>query len=311
MSETMIAGSRDSKLAMWQTRWVKERLSARFGDISIPVVAVKAKGDRMLDMPLAQFGDKGLFTRELDNALLSGEIDFAVHSLKDLPTEMPEGLIIAAVTTRWDCRDALIARDGLTLETLPPGAVVATGSLRRQSQLLAYRPDLRVADIRGNIHTRLKKFDDSDWHGMILAAAGLERMNLHERISQKISFDVMLPGIGQGSLAVVCRAGDEKNLERLKTVEDPEARDMARAERAFLNSLEGGCQVPIGARADIDGGRMRLRGFVGSVDGKNTIRVEISGPRAEAVQLGRKLASRAREEGAGEILAAIRGEAGK
>ena len=308
MYDTMIAGSRDSKLAMWQTRWVEEQLKKSIPAITVHIKSVKARGDKILDVPLAKIGDKGLFTRELDNALLAGEIDFAVHSLKDLPTEMPAGLTIAAVTKRWDCRDALISRQGLRLNDLPAGAVVATGSLRRQSQLLAWRPDLKVCDIRGNIQTRLRKFDESDWQAMILAVAGLERMGLGERITQKLDFDIMLPGVGQGSLAVVCRADDKRLIDRLAVVEDRESRLMARAERSFLNALEGGCQVPIGAKADVNGRELRLRGFVGSVDGQTTLRVEIGGAADEARELGRNLAREALNKGAGDILDLIRGK---
>ncbi len=309
MHDTMIAGSRDSKLAMWQTRWVESELRKALPAMTIDIKSVKARGDKILDVPLAQIGDKGLFTKELDNALLAGEIDFAVHSLKDLPTEMPAGLTIAAVTKRWDCRDALVSRDGLGLDDLPAGAVVATGSLRRQSQLLAWRPDLRVTDIRGNIQTRLRKFDESRWAAMILAVAGLERLGLNGRITEKLGFDVMLPGIGQGSLAVVCRADDARVIDRLAIVEDNESRFMARAERSFLNALEGGCQVPIGAKADVMGRELRLRGFVGSVDGRRTLRVEINGTVDRARELGRELAREALNRGAGEILARIRGKA--
>jgi len=307
MTEQFKIGSRDSQLALWQTNWVVDYLIQKNANINISVKTLKAQGDKILDISLAKIGDKGLFTKELDSGLINHEIDFAVHSLKDLPTELTEGLEIAAITKRWDCRDALISRGNKSLDELPKNATIATGSLRRQSQLLAYRPDFQVTDIRGNLQTRFKKFDASNWDAMILAVAGVERLGLDEHISQKLEYNIMLPGVGQGSLAIVCRMGDKRTLTLLNQLNDVEACYMASAERAFLHALNGGCQVPIGAKADIFDQRLILQGFVGSLDGKIVLRDKIEGKVTDANHIGVDLANIFLKAGAKSILEEIRG----
>ncbi len=307
MADRYIIGSRDSQLALWQTNWVVKNIKKESPGIDMDIVTLKAQGDNILDVPLAKIGDKGLFTKELDDGLLNNKIDFAVHSLKDLPTKLPAGLIIASITKRWDCRDALISRGNKTLDELPQNAIVATGSLRRQSQLLAYRPDLHIIDIRGNLQTRFRKFNNSNWDAMILAAAGIERLNLGKHISEKLDFDIMLPGVGQGSLAIVCRQNDQRTTSLLEHLNNIEAGQMALAERSFLNALDGGCQVPVGAKANIDGQRLVFHGFVGSPDGKTVLRDKIEGDVSDAARIGIELAERLMRAGANEILNMIRG----
>lgn len=314
MNSIIHIGTRGSQLALWQTNWVKERLQKQFPEFRFDSAIIKTTGDKILNVPLSNIGDKGLFTKELDNALIRGDVDFAVHSLKDLPTEIPSGLMIGAITQRWDVRDALVANNGATLDTLPEHAAIATGSLRRKAQLLAYRPDFRIVDIRGNLNTRFKKFDESDWDAMILAVAGIERLGWHQRISEKIATDIMLPAVGQGSFAVICREGDERILSLLQAVNDEPAALAATAERAMLKTLEGGCQIPIGALAEIKDSELQLRGCVCQLDGKVVVRerksIQLNGrnDRAAADQLGSDLAALLLQNGAGEILSLISAE---
>ncbi|RMI03667.1 MAG: hydroxymethylbilane synthase [Calditrichaeota bacterium] len=305
-------GSRGSQLALWQTEWVKERLAAAHPTVRFEVTVIKTTGDRILDRPLNKIGDKGLFTKEIDNALLRGDIDLAVHSLKDLPTTLPEGLTIAAITERWDVRDALISRAGATLKALPRGAVVATGSLRRKAQLLHHRPDLRIVDLRGNLNTRFRKFQESDWEGMILATAGVERLGWQDRIAERISTDIILPAVGQGSFAVVCREGDEQIQALVQPVHHRPSALAGYAERALLRTLEGGCHVPIGAHARVEGGQFVGTACIGSLDGRRLVRESLSREftpefdRSAAEGLGVELARRLLDAGGEEILAEIR-----
>jgi hydroxymethylbilane synthase len=306
-------GTRASKLALWQAHHVADRLRAAGHDVE--VVTFSTKGDRILDKPLAEIGDKGLFTQELDRALLDGGIHLAVHSLKDLPTTLPDGLTLAAVTEREEPWDAFVAHPDFAgaLVDLPAGATLATSSLRRQAQLKAWRPDLRIVPVRGNVPTRIAKLDasgplDGDgWHGAILAAAGLVRLGLDSRIRERIAPKIMVPAVSQGALGIVCAEADEETEEVLHTVlADVDTTAAVTAERALLRRLEGGCQVPVAAWARIENDGLYLDGAVASLDGSRLVRESIQGDTAEAEALGVELAEALLGAGAGEILAAIR-----
>lgn len=302
--------SRGSQLALWQAHAVERALLAADPAVEVRIDVVKTIGDKILDVPLAKIGDKGLFTKELDEALLSGAADLAVHSLKDVPTRLPHGLVIAAITVREDPRDVLILAPGVTgsLAALPAGARVGTSSLRRRAQLQARRPDLEVLDLRGNLNTRLAKLDRGEYEGIILAAAGVLRLGWEDRISEILDPADWLPAVGQGALAVVARADDEAVLERLRPLEHAPTAAATTAERAFLRSLEGGCQVPIGALAELHDGRLTLHGLVASARGDTILRSAIEGALEDAADLGRSLAAELLGKGAGEVLAEIRRE---
>ncbi len=308
MKRDIRIATRGSELALWQTNWVRSELEKRFPEARFETLTIKTTGDKILDVPLAKIGDKGLFTKELDASLLRGESDFAVHSLKDLPTKLPEGLAIAAITKRWDARDVLISRNGELLAELPEGARVATGSLRRRSQLLHYRPDFQIFEIRGNLNTRFRKFDEANWDAMILAAAGVERLGWSQRISEKISTDILLPAVGQGSLAVLCREEDFEMRGVLSCMEDQESMLAARAERSLMRTLEGGCQVPIGAQAVVSEAGISLAGCVCSLDGRSLVRDSVSTAGGDPEALGARLAGILLENGAREILREIFGK---
>ncbi|MGL6338977.1 MAG: hydroxymethylbilane synthase [Waterburya sp.] len=301
-------GTRKSQLALVQTYWVKAELEKHFPDIDFEVEKMSTQGDKILDVPLAKIGDKGLFTKELEVGMLNNTTDFAVHSLKDLPTNLPEGLMLGCVTQRVDPADALVINEkhkDKKLETFPPGSVIGTSSLRRLAQLRHHYPHLEFKDIRGNVNTRLAKLDAGEYDGIILAVAGLQRLGMDDRIHQIISSEVSLHAVGQGALGIECRDGDEEILKVLKVLEDPESSDRALAERAFLRELEGGCQVPIGVNTSIENDILTLTGMVASLDGKRLIKDSINGDRNNSEQIGRDLATRLREQGAGEILAEI------
>jgi hydroxymethylbilane synthase len=302
--------SRGSQLALWQAHAVERALLAADPDAEVRIDVVKTIGDKILDVPLAKIGDKGLFTKELDEALLSGTADLAVHSLKDVPTRLPDGLVIAAITVREDPRDVLILAPGRTgsLATLPPGSRVGTSSLRRRAQLQARRPDLEVLDLRGNLNTRLAKLDRGEYEGIILAAAGVLRLGWDDRISERLDPSDWLPAVGQGALAVVARADDEPLLQRLRGLDHAPTAAATTAERAFLRALEGGCQVPIGALGELRDGRLALNGLVASTSGDTILRASIDGAPEEAAALGRALAAELLRRGAGELLAEIRRE---
>ncbi|MGI8469194.1 MAG: hydroxymethylbilane synthase [Pyrinomonadaceae bacterium] len=297
-----IIGSRGSELALQQTNFVKTTLEKHFPKINLEIKIIKTTGDKLLDVALAKIGDKGLFTRQIENALLNSEIDLAVHSLKDLQTVQPQGLIIGAVSKREMPNDVLISKKYASIDELPKGAKVATGSLRRRSQLLHYRPDLQISEIRGNVPTRLKKFAESDLDAMILAFAGVHRLNLDEYIAQIIPFEIMLPAVGQGALAVEIRENDLELKKFLKVLNDAEMQFCATAERAFLRRLEGGCQVPIGANAILKDEKIYLEGMVGNLDGSVNLREKILGKKTDAENLGKRLARILIDKGANEIL---------
>ncbi len=299
-------GSRGSRLALWQTEFTKQALEQRFPQASFDVKIIKTKGDAVLDTALSKIGDKGLFTKEIETALLDKEIDLAVHSLKDLPTAQPEGLRIGAVSKRELPNDAFISKNYASLADLPTRARVATGSLRRRSQLLAYRPDLEIVEIRGNVPTRIEKLLASDLDGMILAYAGVHRLGLDEHIRQVIPTEILLPAVGQGVMAVEIREGDAEIAAMLDAINDHETESCITAERAFLRRLEGGCQVPIGAHAQFELGEIFLHGFVGDLSGARVIRQSIRGIASGAGILGTDLAEKCLAAGAGEILSEAR-----
>ncbi|HEX6747865.1 MAG TPA: hydroxymethylbilane synthase [Longimicrobium sp.] len=318
MSAPVRIASRGSELALWQARAVEAAIRAASPELEVEIAVVRTTGDRILDVPLAKIGDKGLFTKEIDAALLAGDADLAVHSLKDVPTRVPDGLEIVAVSHREDPRDVLILPPGGrgTLATLAAGARVGTSSLRRRAQLRALRPDLDVLDLRGNLNTRLAKLDRGDYDAILLAAAGVLRLGWEPRIAGYLDPAEWLPAVGQGALAVVARAGDERMRALLAGFDDPHTRACTTAERAFLAALEGGCQIPIGALASVDDEGLTLHGLVADVEGEQVLRdsefiaidefdIE-SGD--DAAVVGRRLAARLLEMGAGEILARIRGE---
>lgn len=301
----LIFATRPSTLARWQTQWVIQALQRIHPDLACEQKVITTKGDKILNKPLPEIGGKGLFTQELDNELLSSAVHCAVHSLKDLPVENPEGLTIACIPSRAEVRDALISKDGFRLATLPQNAVVGTSSLRRAAQLLAARPDLRTESLRGNVDTRLRKALEGQYDAIILAAAGLIRLGLDQHVTEWLSLEVMLPAPGQGALAVQCRADDEITLRLLAALEDESTRNAVTAERAFLGGLGGGCAVPVAACGETVNEshvlHIRLTGLVISPDGKKAVKV--TGESGNALELGNELARKAIAQGADEILA--------
>ncbi|MFA5881965.1 MAG: hydroxymethylbilane synthase [Eubacteriales bacterium] len=308
MAREIVVGSRDSALAMWQTNWVVENLKRLNPDYSFRIVSMKTQGDKILDVALAKIGDKGLFTKELEVAMIKNEIDLAVHSMKDLPTVLPEGLMIGAVCERVDPRDVVVSRNGTILAEMPLGARIGTSSLRRCAQLLNYRPDLQLDPLRGNLNTRMAKLERNNLDAIILAAAGIERLGWGDRITERISIDVCLPAVGQGSIGIEIRDDDKEVYDVVQTLNHFPSQAAITAERALLNKLEGGCQIPIGALGTVNGDELTLKGIVAGLDGKELIRSEISGPAGKAALLGEKLAGRLIEMGADRILKSVRQE---
>lgn len=309
--ENVRIASRGSELALWQAHHVAGLLGGQGASSSTEVIVIRTKGDRIQDVPLAQIGDRGLFTKELDEALLDGRAALAVHSLKDVPTVLPIGLVIAAVLQREDPRDVLLCREGVRggMERLSPGAVIGTSSLRRRAQLGALRPDLEVRDLRGNLNTRLAKLDAGGYDAIILAAAGVLRLGWGERITAYLPLDQWLPAVGQGALAVMCTEEDATLRAHLASLQHSATAAATTAERAFLRSLEGGCQVPIGALATIEGQQLRLSGLVATGNGEQVLRQQITGDAAGAASLGTELGERLIRSGAAEILAGVRQQA--
>jgi hydroxymethylbilane synthase len=293
-------GSRGSTLALRQTEWVRRRLEAAGYEIHIRII--KTTGDRLADAPLTQSGSKGLFIKEIEEALLDRKIDLAVHSLKDLPIELPEGLSIAAIPEREDARDAFVARDGMPWESLPAGSHVGTSSLRRQAQLLALRPDLEIVALRGNIDTRLRKLDRGDCEGIVLALAGLRRLGFESRTMKIFLPEEMCPAVGQGALAIEIRAADAKTLEALASLDHPPTRDAIRAERAALRELGGGCQLPIAAHAWREADSLRIIAVVASPDGSRVFRATAAGAKEQPEILGKHIAEDLLKQGAGSAL---------
>jgi len=301
----LILGSRGSKLALWQANFIKSTLE-RQRPIEVRIETIRTTGDKITDVPLATVGGtKALFTKEIEEALLAARIDLAVHSLKDLPTYLPEGLMLAAIPAREDARDALISRHGERWNQLPAGARVGTSSLRRQVQLRRLRKDLVIEPLRGNLDTRLRKLDEGQYDAVVVAQAGLKRMGWADRATQVFSVEEMLPAIGQGALAIETRADDEELLAGLDGLRDPETEAAITAERAFLARLGGGCQVPLAGYAQVKGERLRLKGVVVSTDGEQAVEGSEEGAASEAEAIGKALAERLLKQGAAEILAAI------
>jgi hydroxymethylbilane synthase len=303
LKQKIIIGSRGSELALWQANFVKRELEKKNKNVSVEIKIIKTKGDKILDVALSKIGDKSLFTKELEIELLNKRIDVAVHSLKDLQTTIPEGLLLAAVTRRHKVQDVLISwKKGTTIFNLPENAAVATGSLRRRCQLLHLRPDLNIVELRGNVPSRIKKFLESDWDAIILARAGVERLKLNKHISSIIKTDVMLPAVGQGALGIETRAENKTVIEIVKSIHHEETYKAVLAERSLLKTLEGGCQVPIGAFAEVTSNGLTIDALVGSLDGSLTFRKKIRGSKNSPEKLGKKLADDLLKAGAKIIL---------
>lgn len=303
MKQKIIIGSRGSELALWQANFIKREIEKKHKNVQVQINIIKTKGDKILDVALSKIGDKSLFTKELEVELLAKRIDLAVHSLKDLQTKIPDGLKLAAVTKRHAVEDVLIARKkGIIINTLPESAVVATGSLRRKSQLLHLRPDIKIMDLRGNVPSRIKKFLDSDWDAIILARAGVERLNLKKYISSYIPKEEILPAVGQGALGIEIHNENKIVEEIIHSLHHDETYKSVLAERALLAELEGGCQVPIGAFAEVKSSGLYLDAVVGSLDGSVTYRKILRGSKNAPEKLGRDLANDLLKAGAKEIL---------
>jgi len=308
-TEILKIATRKSPLAMWQAEYIKARLETIHPELTVELVPMVTKGDIILDTPLAKVGGKGLFVKELEVAMLDGRADIAVHSMKDVPVEFPEGLGLEVICEREDPRDAFVSNTYTKIEDLPEGAIVGTCSLRRQCQVSEARPDLIIKDLRGNVNTRLRKLDEKQFDAIILAAAGLKRLEMDDRIASFIEPEQSLPAVGQGAVGIECRVDDERIKALLAPLNDALTSDRVMAERAMNLALEGGCQVPIGSYALIDGDNLWLRGLVGKPDGTQVIRAEITGKRENARDLGLQLADMLLEQGAKEILAAVYNQA--
>jgi hydroxymethylbilane synthase len=304
-TRTVRIGSRKSQLALVQTYWVQEELQKHFPEITFEVHTMSTQGDKILDVALAKIGDKGLFTKELEVGMLNRDTDMAVHSLKDLPTNLPEGLMLGCVSEREDPADALVVHEkhkDKQLDTLPQGAVIGTSSLRRLAQLRHHFPHFEFKDIRGNLNTRLQKLDEGNYDAIILAVAGLKRLDMSDRIHQVIQAELSLHAVGQGALGIECREGDTEILNLIKALEHTPTAQRCYAERAFLRELEGGCQVPIGVNTQIEGDQLTLKGMVASLDGQRLIKDTVTGAATDAEQLGIQLAEKLKQQGAQEIL---------
>lgn len=297
-------GTRASQLALWQANWVKSELEKRYPEMEVTLVKIKTIGDKILDVPLAQVGGKGLFVKEIEEAMLRGDIDIAVHSMKDVPTEFPEGLGLHCITEREDPRDAVISR-GVKFADLPRGARIGTSALRRQAQLLKVRPDLEMVIIRGNVETRINKLETEKLDAVILAAAGLKRLGFTDRVTEYLDADLSIPAIGQGALGIECRLDNEEVKQTIDFFNHPATSHAVRAERALLWRCEGGCQVPIAAHGVVTGNNLTLTGFVASVDGKTSVKGSITGPAEQCEKLGITLAEKLLKDGAHEILAEV------
>ena len=294
--------TRKSPLALWQAYFVRDQLLSFHDDLEVELLKMTSKGDKILDVPLAKVGGKGLFVKELETGLLEGDADIAVHSMKDVPVDFPDGLHLAVICEREDPRDAFVSNKFAQLDDLPEGAVVGTSSLRRQSQLLKYRPDLKIKFLRGNVNTRLKKLDNGEYDAIILAAAGLIRLEMKQRISSYLTTEQSLPAMGQGAVGIECRIDDELTNQLIAPLAHKETTIRLTAERALNKRLEGGCQVPIGGFAELHGDQLSMRSFVGSPDGTKLVEGSVAGPAENAEQLGIQLADELLAKGAKEIL---------
>lgn len=301
-------GSRGSKLALWQSEYISAEIRKHNPGVEVEIIKIKTKGDKILDAPLSKVGGKGLFVKEIEEAVLSGDAHLAVHSMKDMPTEIPEGLAIVSTPVREDPRDALVTNKGNSLKALPKGAGIGTSSLRRKSQIMNLRPDFQFADLRGNVDTRLKKLDEGQYDAIILAGAGLKRLGWAMRISCYLDYDECLPAVGQGIIAIEARVDDKDTCRLLEPLNHKETHIAAFAERAFLARLEGGCQVPIAAHAEISEAGIKLEGLVASLDGKTIIRSSKEGSVNDAGQIGKELAEEILRSGGNEILKEVYGD---
>lgn len=309
---TIRIATRNSALALWQAEFIKAELERLHDHITVELLGIKTQGDKILDVPLAKIGGKGLFVKELEEAMLDGRADLAVHSMKDVPMEFPEGLGLVAICEREDPTDAFVSNHFNSVDELPEGAVVGTASMRREAQLRAHRPDLQIRTLRGNVNTRLAKLDAGEFDAIVLASSGLKRLEFQDRIRSTLPDTLSLPAVGQGALGIECRLDDAELVELLAPLNHPDSADRVRAERALNRRLEGGCQVPIAAYAVLeDADTLWLRGLVGSVDGQEILRVEGRGPRAEGERLGRELAEDLLAMGADRVLAEIYGHTPK
>lgn len=306
MSETIRIATRKSALALWQAEHVADALRGLYPELGIEIVGMTTKGDKILDAPLAKVGGKGLFVKELEQGMLDGIADIAVHSMKDVPVDFPPGLHLAVILEREDPRDAFVSNRYEGLEDLPEGACVGTSSLRRQCQLVARRPDLLVKPLRGNVNTRLARLDDGDYDAIILAAAGLTRLGFAERIRSRLATEDSLPAIGQGAIGIECRIDDQRTNARIAALHHADTATRVWAERAMNERLQGGCQVPIAGHAELFGDELYLRGLVGTPEGDRVLRAERRGPRRDAETLGQGVADELLGQGAEEILAALR-----
>ncbi len=305
MSDTLRIATRQSPLALWQAEFVKAELEKFHPELRVELVPMVTRGDKILDTPLAKIGGKGLFVKELELAMLEGTADLAVHSMKDVPMEFPDGLGLSVICDREDPRDAFVSNQYQHIDELPEGARVGTCSLRRQCQLMAKRPDLKILELRGNVGTRLSKLDDGQYDAIILASAGLKRLQLHNRIAHEIEPDWMLPAGGQGAVGIECRTDDEKTLQYLAPLNHPETACRVKGERAVNHHLQGGCQVPIGVYSVIRDQQIHIEALVGEVDGSRILQRTISGPKEDNETLGVALAEQLLEAGAGDILNAL------
>lgn len=301
-SQELRIGTRGSQLALHQANWVKEKLAQAYPHLKVTLIKIKTTGDKIQDAPLAKIGGKGLFVKEIEEALMKKGIDLAVHSIKDVPTELPEGLHLSAITKREDPRDVFISKDGTLLKNLPQGAKIGTSSLRRQVQLLHFRSDFEMIPLRGNLDTRLKKLKTMNLDGIILAYAGVKRLGLEERITEIIPTEISLPAIGQGALGIETRMDGEEVEKQIRFLNDPPSAIAVSAERSFLKKLGGGCQIPIAAFGQIVGSTLQIDGMVGTIDGKRLIRHHLEGTLEEAEFLGIQLAEVLLNKGAEEIL---------
>ncbi|MBF7688348.1 hydroxymethylbilane synthase [Acinetobacter rathckeae] len=304
--KTLKIATRKSPLALWQAEHIKSRLEALHEGLRVELVTFVTQGDKILDTPLAKIGGKGLFVKELENALLDGRADLAVHSMKDVPMQLPEGLDLAVICEREDPLDAFVSNKYQSFAELPHGAVVGTSSLRRKSQLLHHRPDLVIKDLRGNVGTRLGKLDEGQYDAIILASAGLKRLELHDRIKHTLDANVSLPAVGQGALGLECRANDTAVLDYIQPLRHESTEFCVRAERAFNAYLEGGCQIPIAGYATLKNEQIFMEGRVGSVDGHKLLKAQQSASSSEAVALGERLAQDLLDLGAGALLSALK-----
>jgi hydroxymethylbilane synthase len=308
VSQPLRIATRQSRLALWQAEHVAAKLRAAHASLEVLLVPMTTQGDRILDRTLAQVGGKGLFIKELEIAISEGRADIAVHSMKDVPSEMPQGMTLAAMLTRADPRDAFVSLRHASFDALPHGSRVGTSSLRRQCQIKALRPDLEIVALRGNVDTRLRKLDDGDYDAIVLAAAGLTRLGLADRITHLIDTQRSLPAVGQGVVGIECRSDDSRSIDLVRALNDEDARHCCEAERAFALRLEGSCQSPIAGFAELDGDRLKLRGLVGSADGRTMYRGSIEGAVSQRHALGTSLAERLLTDGAGDLLAALRSQ---